>query len=45
MYMRKTQAMDTYTQHPLPYSNGTKDDPCDDWSGHPLPKPQKDDKK
>lgn len=37
--------MDTYMQHPLPYNNGTEDDPCDDWSGHPLPKPNKDDKK
>ena len=26
-----------YTQHPLPYNNGREDDPCDDWSGHPIP--------
>ena len=27
------------------YTIGKEDDPCDDWSGHPIPKPQKDDKK
>jgi len=27
------------------YSAGKEDDPCDDWSGHPIPKPNKDDKK
>ncbi len=37
--------MDTYIKPPLPCSNGTEDDPCDDWSGHPIPKPQKEDKK
>ena len=37
--------MDTYIKPPLPCSNDTEDDPCDDWSGHPLPKPQKEDKK
>ena len=27
------------------YSAGKEDDPCDDWSGHPIPKQNKDDKK
>jgi hypothetical protein len=24
---------------------GADDDPCDDWSGHPIPKPKKEDNK
>ena len=38
--------MVTYTKHLLFYSNddGKDDDPCDDWSEHPMPKPQKDNK-
>ena len=37
--------MGTFTQHHSERSEGKEDDPCDDWSGHPIPKPQKDDNK
>jgi hypothetical protein len=37
--------MATYTMHLWCYSDAKEDDPCDDWSGHPIPKPQKDDNK
>jgi hypothetical protein len=40
--MRNTQAMVTYTQHLLHYNNGKDDDPCDDWSGLPIPKTKED---
>jgi len=34
-----------YMTHQLCCNNDTDDDPCDDWSEHPMPKPQKEDKK
>lgn len=37
--------MVSYMMHHLKCSNGPEDDPCDDWSEQPIPKPQKDDKK
>jgi hypothetical protein len=40
MYMRSIQAMDISMKLPLWYSKeDAKDsDPCDDWSGLPIPK-------
>lgn len=37
--------MDTFIQPLWSHSDSKEDDPCDDWSGHPIPKPQKEDNK
>jgi len=43
MNTKSTNNGDTYMRHHSHYSNanGKDDDPCDDWSGVPIPKPKK----
>ena len=43
MSMKSIQSGDTYMKHHSHYNDdddGKEDDPCDDWSHNPIPKPK-----